>query len=87
MMDSMSAYILIEPINSTTSHPASSIHNGYLYCCRIGILLLAINMIASANGSMNPLIKPAKSNNSFGLPIQINKEVEININPLIANRS
>jgi hypothetical protein len=43
--------------------------------------------MASANGSMNPLINPAKSNNSFGLPIQINKEVDIKINPLMENRS
>ena len=79
--------MLIEPINSTTIHPAASIHNGYLYCFKTGILLLAINMIANANGRMKPLINPAKSNNSFGFPIHINKEVEIKINPLIENRS
>ena len=79
--------MLMEPINTTTIQPASSIHNGYLYCFKTGILRLAINIMASANGSMNPLINPAKSNNSFGLPIQINKEVEIKINPLIENRS
>jgi hypothetical protein len=77
----------MEPINTTTSQPASSIHKGYLYCFKTGILRLAINIMASANGSINPLINPAKSNNSFGLPIQINKEVDIKINPLIENRS
>jgi len=43
--------------------------------------------MANANGNIKPLIKPAKSNNSFGLPIQINKEVDIKINPLMENRS
>ena len=77
----------MEPINTTTSQPASSIHKGYLYCFKTGILRLAINMMANANGSIKPFIKPAKSNNSFGFPIQINMHVEIKINPLIANRS
>ena len=79
--------MLMEPINTTTSQPANSIHNGYLYCFNTGIFRLAINIIANANGSIKPLINPAKSNNSFGLPIQINKDVEIKINPLMEKRS
>ncbi len=75
--------MLIEPINRTTIHPAASIHKGYLYCFKIGIFLLAINIMANANGRMKPLISPAKSSNSFGLPIHINKIVDTRINPLI----
>ena len=72
---SSNAKTLMVPMTSTTNHPMTSIHRGYLNFFKMGNRRPAINMMDNAKGKINPFTNHAINNNSLGLPSMTNKVV------------